>query len=260
MPSLTREFYLTLVRHGQTVANELKIIQGQSDTPLTRLGETQATALGAYLSQKINRFQRIYSSDLGRAYSTSKIIASFYDHCQITKDELLRERRYGLYEGKLVEDLKSEAFRLGYTDKNFTKYAPEGAETMEEVQNRVAKFLYDSLLLQDDTHQDCCPTEEILVVTHWATIRELLKIFQPFVAKGSIGEEHLLESPNVAINRFKVRYHRLIGSSNSMSTGANGAEMLADRFKLDIDVICIHQTSHLRVDQVSFNSLNKSRI
>ena len=63
---------LLLVRHGETVDNVNKIMQGQTDGCLTLLGMEQARELGRQLRGKpIDVF---LSSDLGRAVETLRII------------------------------------------------------------------------------------------------------------------------------------------------------------------------------------------
>ncbi len=65
-----------LVRHGQTIFNAAARWQGQVDSPLTALGLRQAAAAGATLRKTITSDDIVlFSSPLGRAHSTAKIIA-----------------------------------------------------------------------------------------------------------------------------------------------------------------------------------------
>lgn len=252
--SFEKEFYLTVVRHGQTVANASKNIQGHSDTPLTELGIEQAKALSRYFQANGHtEFDRIYSSDQGRAYETCKIISSACcktDETSINKDKRLRERKYGQYEGKPIERLLMDAYCLGFDKTNFTLYTPEGVESMEEVCQRVAEFCHDTLW------QECQQGEEVLIVSHWATIKEFLKLFQPN-ANGSIRKEHLLETPNVAFSRFKIQCApntsplELEISINNESTIAQ--RPVYDSYRLNIQAISLHQTPHLSLEQNSVN-------
>lgn len=56
---------LTFVRHGETLENRNKIIQGQLNTHLNELGRRQSEAVAIAL--KDVPFQRAFSSDLNRA-------------------------------------------------------------------------------------------------------------------------------------------------------------------------------------------------
>ena len=64
---------VTVVRHGQTVANETNTIQCQSDTALKPLGIKQAHCVAKRLQGVA--FAAVYSSDLSRAMDTARIIA-----------------------------------------------------------------------------------------------------------------------------------------------------------------------------------------
>lgn len=252
------KFYLTVVRHGQTIANSKKTIQGQSDTLLTELGIEQAQALAEHF--KLNgprNFDIIYTSDLTRAYKTCRIIA---DTCCsnddkqliINKDVRLRERKYGhYYEGKCVFDLKRAAYGYGYDDSNFTLFTPEGAESMEDVRLRVEDFFENTLSKVVQNNQ------EVLIVSHWATIKELLKIFQS-KSNGSITDEHLIEAPNSAFSRFRISLTGNSGKSNackSVATTDDTINMdLVFKQTIDkVDAISLHQTPHLRKEQISAN-------
>ncbi|MCY3685988.1 MAG: histidine phosphatase family protein, partial [Chloroflexi bacterium] len=58
-----------LVRHGETEWNRTRRIQGQTDTPLNRRGQTQASLLGRRLSDA--EFSAVYASDLSRAMTAA---------------------------------------------------------------------------------------------------------------------------------------------------------------------------------------------
>lgn len=203
-----KEFNLTIVRHGQTEANVLRTIQGHSNTPLTKLGLEQALALANYFkNQQHLLLDRLYSSDLDRAYQTCRIIAqncafkqvvSGRDKDLIIQDVRLRERAYGPnYEGRPIARLQDDAHKFGFNRSNFTQFTPDGVESMEEVKQRVSDFCTNTLW------PECLPGEEVLIVSHWATIKEFLKLFQP-LANGAIRREDLLETPNTAFNRFRI--------------------------------------------------------
>jgi broad specificity phosphatase PhoE len=71
-----QEGMLYLVRHGQTEFNLAGRHHGQTDSPLTQLGREQALRAGAALSARIDaKHAAIFSSPLGRALNTARIIA-----------------------------------------------------------------------------------------------------------------------------------------------------------------------------------------
>lgn len=87
---------LILIRHGETLWNTERRMQGQLDSPLTERGVWQACRLGERLAAM--EFSTLYSSDLPRARLTAQRIADLSGH-DIVADARLRERHFGLFEG-----------------------------------------------------------------------------------------------------------------------------------------------------------------
>lgn len=87
---------LILIRHGETLWNTERRMQGQLDSPLTGRGLWQAQQLAARLRSL--PFTSLYSSDLPRARLTAQCIADATGHA-IVDDERLRERHFGVFEG-----------------------------------------------------------------------------------------------------------------------------------------------------------------
>src|SRR5262245_8544547 len=87
---------LIIVRHGETAWNLEGRYQGHADSALTETGLAQARLLA-------ERFARepcslLYSSDLGRAHETARIIAALTGR-GLQLDTRLRERRLGAIQG-----------------------------------------------------------------------------------------------------------------------------------------------------------------
>ncbi|XP_020664924.3 fructose-2,6-bisphosphatase TIGAR [Pogona vitticeps] len=132
-------FRLTVVRHGETRYNKEKILQGQGiDMPLSETGFRQANAAGVYLSNV--KFTHVFSSDLLRAKQTTDSILRNSQFCKeiaVKYDERLRERKYGIAEGRPLSDLKALAKAAGEQCPSFT---PPGGETLDEVKARAHDF------------------------------------------------------------------------------------------------------------------------
>ena len=77
--------------------NEIGLIQGHSDSPLTAQGITQAKELAKKL--KNVKFDLIFSSDLLRAKRTAEIIALEHK-LFVQTSKLLRERDFGINLGE----------------------------------------------------------------------------------------------------------------------------------------------------------------
>jgi probable phosphoglycerate mutase len=93
-----------VIRHGETHWNADQRFQGYGDSPLTARGRSETQALGRRL--KHIPFDRLISSDLGRAMETAHIIAGHTGHA-LAVDSALRERNYGELEGLTVPEIKS---------------------------------------------------------------------------------------------------------------------------------------------------------
>ena len=87
---------LILVRHGETLWNRERRMQGHSDSPLSDAGVRQARLLAGRLAQI--EFDALYSSDSERAHRTARSVAEVTGH-DIVVEPRLRERHFGVFEG-----------------------------------------------------------------------------------------------------------------------------------------------------------------
>lgn len=85
-----------LMRHGQTLFNELKKIQGWCDSPLTDLGKQQASQAKGYFKEAGIQFGQAFSSPQERACETLEII------CDLPYQRIkgLKEWNFGRFEGE----------------------------------------------------------------------------------------------------------------------------------------------------------------
>ncbi|XP_078275947.1 putative fructose-2,6-bisphosphatase TIGAR A [Rhinoraja longicauda] len=156
-----RKVGVVLVRHGETSYNKAKLLQGQGvDEPLSEFGFKQAEAAGKFLSNI--KFTHVFSSDLQRAKQTASTIVLKNSHgskLEIICDTRLRERKYGIIEGKPLNELRAMAKAAGQKCPFFT---PPGAETLDEVQARAEDFLnHLCQLLMKITEKDNSAPEQL---------------------------------------------------------------------------------------------------
>ena len=100
---------LYLMRHGQTILNKAKRTQGWCDGVLTKEGIEVAVNTGLGLSDV--KFKSAYSSDLGRAVTTARIVIKENKasrNLQLKELEGLREVYFGKYEGELEKIMFSD--------------------------------------------------------------------------------------------------------------------------------------------------------
>jgi 2,3-bisphosphoglycerate-dependent phosphoglycerate mutase len=156
---------LILVRHGQTAWNVAGKRQGHLDSALTRAGIAQAKALARRLAQET--FHVVYSSDLGRAVETAKIIAAVTCHEVIT-DERLRERHLGIFQGLTSDEIRQrypEEYHLHRTLG--PDYVIPGGESVPQQVERNMAYLSATA----ERHVG----ETIVVVTHAGVLSGLLR-------------------------------------------------------------------------------------
>lgn len=124
-----------LVRHGETVWNAERRIQGQSDSPLTALGEQQAMQVAQRV--KALGITHVIASDLGRTQRTAQIIAQICG-CDVVLDPRLRELDMGVLEQRYLSSLseEEEGWRRRLVNGTPDGRIPHG-ESMQEVSVRM---------------------------------------------------------------------------------------------------------------------------
>jgi probable phosphoglycerate mutase len=155
---------IVLVRHGETEWNLSGRIQGHSDSALTGLGREQGRRAAERLAAM--PITAVYSSDLGRAHDTADLIAAPHGlPVQALSD--LRERCYGVFEGKNAEEIRAsyaDAFETWLTDRE--RLAPPGGETQEQLSERVMRALRGILEVR--------PGETVAVAAHGGPVKSAL--------------------------------------------------------------------------------------
>jgi len=156
---------LYLIRHGETLFNQLGCFQGHSDSPLTETGHLQASNLISYFNDI--PLQQFYSSDLGRAVATATPLAKA-KQLPLQTCPLLREISYDYLDGQAKRQLtdkdREKLTRLFSAELDYR--IGEG-ETLAEVQTR----LFDKINALKKLHQG----QSIAVMTHGLSIVMLIK-------------------------------------------------------------------------------------
>ncbi len=155
------------MRHGQSTANKLRIIQGHKDYPLTKQGEKEAEELAQQMLKDNFSCSGFYSSDLTRAKGTTEILAEILG-LEVTKyDERLREMNLGNRQGKNVDDLAVEEKQFG--ERVFEEHDLHfpGGESVNDMKNRVNESLEEII----NSHNE---KETILILGHGGTLYHIL--------------------------------------------------------------------------------------
>ena len=154
-----------LIRHGETEWNEKKLIQGHSDIPLNEKGELQSKQLGEKL--KDIHFEAVFSSDLIRAKRTAEIIILEKKLAVITTNTL-RERMFGRFEGKHIDELRKILGELILFSKERQKklFGLNDIENDEEVMGRFIPFTREVAVAYQG--------KSVLMVSHGGLMRAFL--------------------------------------------------------------------------------------
>lgn len=153
---------LRLIRHGESVANRDKRIQGQLDYPLSAEGKQQARLIAKWL--KSDKIDAIYSSDLSRAYDTAQEIAAYHQGIVVQQRTDLREILLGRFQG--LTDVEIEERYPQYSGGNWMSTGLEDVEQVDQLRER-AFALLDALSRK---HQG----ESIVCVSHGGFIGSLI--------------------------------------------------------------------------------------
>lgn len=166
---------LLLIRHGESEANRNGIFAGQIDPDLVENGVTQAKCTAKYVSLNYN-VDKIYSSDLKRAYNTAKALSE-ETGIDVTKKTELREIKGGEWENKRfseLETLSPEAYSIWITD--IGKSCCPGGESVRQLGKRIMAAL-EEIAKENDG-------KTVAIATHATPIR----VAQTIIMTGDVAE------------------------------------------------------------------------
>lgn len=227
------------------------------DTLLSETGVRQGDAVGHYLQDV--PFSAVFVSNLQRAVQTAELILKNNAHCsgsEMILEPLLREKGFGIAEGRPKECLKNMANAAG---KSCQDYTPPGGETFDQVKARVKKFLSvlfnhvldahgssgQGAVTEDGDAPDSAPcgfasdglegvSVHALVVSHGAYIRVAIKHIvedlQCTLPKGIKMSQVFSPCPNTGITRFVL----------TLQQSESGPELSAVR------CVFVNRKDHLR--------------
>lgn len=148
------------IRHGLTKENELELVIGSSDPPLSEKGKAELYSLKEYVVKP----DIVFSSDLKRASETATIL---FPRSNVTYLPQLRERYLGAFEGKPIEDWRKSGLAQTGDEEILTK---NGIESPSSLIARAELVL--RLIIQ-------AQPQKIVMVSHGAFINFLVKTLLP---------------------------------------------------------------------------------
>lgn len=181
---------INLIRHGETMFNRLRKIQGSSNIDLSSLGVKQAQEV-----KLDENFDIAIHSSLNRSKDTLDIICNNLKKSpnKILND-LVIERGYGIFEG-LTENEICEKYPLLYSEwKRNENIKIQDAETVEDVIERIKKFI--STIIESEY-------KNVLVVTHSGVLFALYK----FIEEIDIGfRPNNIKFANCSNNLLEIKF------------------------------------------------------
>lgn len=194
-----------LVRHGQTLWNTEKRLQGSADIELNETGRKLAQITGEALMD--TPIDIIYSSPLKRAYETATLIRNGRAIPIIT-DKRIMEISFGSMEGRCQSELIMDpglSFRY-FFDKPELYCPPEDGETFSHLIERGSEFMREVIEPLADTHS------RVMVVAHAAINKAIMSYIKkhPINDFWSGGFQH---NCNVIILNYTNQKYTIIDES-----------------------------------------------
>ncbi|APX73407.1 phosphoglycerate mutase family protein [Companilactobacillus allii] len=143
------------MRHGQTLFNVRRKIQGWCDSPLTETGIKQAKLAGKYFKDNNINFNEAYCSTAERASDTLELVTKL----PYKRLKGLREFGFGAFESE-SEDLNPQFDPYKHYGDFFVQYGGEDSTAGEERFNSTVDHIMDNSKNNDN----------ILIVAHAGVI------------------------------------------------------------------------------------------
>ncbi|MGJ7913085.1 histidine phosphatase family protein [Neobacillus sp. LXY-1] len=158
------KIYLT--RHGETLWNTEKRLQGWKDSELTEKGVNSALRLGDRLFN--TEFNAIYTSPSQRAFQTAKYIAG-ERNIPIFMEENLKELYFGAWEGRNEADIeqnyKNEYYNFWNLPHLYNHKLHQG-ESLTDLKRRVVESFNRIISENHDGN--------VLIVSHAVAIKTII--------------------------------------------------------------------------------------
>ena len=154
---------ILVIRHGQSVSNLKGIFTGHLNLELTEQGHEQARTTARYIAENF-KVDKVYASDLCRAYDTGAAVADLFD-LKVEADRRLREIWAGDWEGRTFDELTENYPNYKVFRGDIGNCATDGGETVADLSKRVLEAFYDIAKSNDG--------KTIVVAPHATPIRSL---------------------------------------------------------------------------------------
>ncbi|MBE6596493.1 MAG: histidine phosphatase family protein [Ruminococcaceae bacterium] len=168
-----------LIRHGESEANRNNIFAGHLNADLQNKGVRQAELTAKYIVDNY-KVDRVYASDLIRAFKTGKCVADLLG-IEVIPNKGLREIEAGVWDGLRFDELPykyPKEFDIWINDIG-NSYCP-GGERVAQVAERFIGTLRDIASENDG--------KTVVIATHATPIRTL----QTFIEYGDLAKMQIV--------------------------------------------------------------------
>ena len=176
-----------LLRHGVSVSNELSLVCGAKDFPLSSKGEEQAEKICEHLNNI--RFTKIYCSPLKRAQQTIRHLKEFK---KSIIEKSLVELDTGSYSDLKVQELYRLDDRYKYQGLNPELKYPRG-ECLNDMYNRVTGWFRKEI-------KQWVSDDKILISGHEGTVSSILH----FISESSLNNYPLYLVDNCQVVHLNI--------------------------------------------------------
>ena len=175
---------LYVVRHGETIWNVERKVQGITDIPLTEKGKKDAEELQELISAL--NIDVVISSPLERARETAKILID--SKLPVNTDDRIKERDWGMNEGALIDTIdRWDCWDVILNTK------VQNIECIQDFMDRVSNFIEEIKIKYKD--------KNVLVVTHSAVSRVIHYLLGTIPEDGDLSKINI---PNLRIIEYEI--------------------------------------------------------
>ena len=155
------------MRHGESVGNVERRLQGHADLELTEQGRVQGLRLRDRFQSEGFQPTHIYSSPLQRAAETAQIVAYLW-HIPIVHWDRLMEQDIGAFSGLTWAEISAKYSEVAWRFQESNNWdIVEGAETLKSLNDRGRQVLYE--LKEVHTNDDA-----VLMFTHGGILQHVV--------------------------------------------------------------------------------------
>jgi 2,3-bisphosphoglycerate-dependent phosphoglycerate mutase len=183
---------LLVIRHGQSEADILKVIEGRADFGLTELGHKQAEAMAKWVTEHYS-INKIVSSPLKRSKQTAECISRITG-IEIQLDNDLMEWNNGLIAGLTLSEA-DEKYPLPPTKYPHTRIY----EQESQIDFRMRAESAISKIINENKEE-----ETIVIISHGGMINMLFKSFIESPINFEIG----ISNSDTGIHHWRIKNNK----------------------------------------------------